>query len=94
METLSIPYYNVCLFDTDKSKYEKFSKEYRKAASAMMLRISPILLYWRLSRRHLIPLKDIRDSRIELDGKILVSIVTGKTMQSICEAIGKEIWVL
>jgi pyrroline-5-carboxylate reductase len=91
METLSIPYYNVCLFDTDESKYEKFSKEYRKAASAHdAADFADIIILAVKPQTFLIPLKDIRDSRIELDGKILVSIVTGKTMQSICEAIGKR----
>ncbi|NLB15408.1 MAG: pyrroline-5-carboxylate reductase [Clostridiales bacterium] len=91
METLSIPYENVCLFDTDEKKHQRFPNTYRKAdsvqdaaafADIIILAVKPQVLS--------IPLEDIKNSGIKLDGKLIVSIVTGKTMQSICEAIGKR----
>ncbi|NLZ37679.1 MAG: pyrroline-5-carboxylate reductase [Clostridiales bacterium] len=91
METLSIPYENVCLFDTDKSKYERFAKEYRKASNAHEAAdFADIIILAVKPQTFSIPLEDIKENGVVLDGKVLVSVVTGKTMQSICVAIGKN----
>lgn len=89
MEKAGIRPSDVCLFDTDPSKYGRFDPSYNKASSAaeaaafadrIVLAVKP--------QQFIVPLSDIRESGISLDGKTVISIVTGKSMADIQSALG------
>ena len=89
MERAGVKPEDVCFFDTDPSKYDRFSPGYAKAASPseaaafadrIVLAVKP--------QQFLTPLTEIRESGVSLEGKTVISIVTGKSMSDIASALG------
>ena len=89
MEKSGIKPEDVCFYDPDASKYERFSPDYRKAGFPSEAATFGDMIFLAVKPQQFsVPLSQIRESGVPLEGKTFISIVTGKTMAAIAETVG------
>ena len=86
---------DITVYDKISSQYAKFGDAVKIAASAPDAVLCADYIFLAIKPQNFKDvLSEIRNSGVDLDGKVFVSIAAGVKISSICKALGKEVAVI